>query len=342
MTASCTTLLKGPLVTNPHPRYRLLTTGGTASMATAGAGQGVTPRLGAADLLAAVPELGSSAIDLQVEDFRKKPGASLTIDDMAVLATRISELEAAGEAGFVVMQGTDTIEETAFLLDLLHQGEAPVVVTGAMRHSQQSGADGPANLLAAVRTAACGDARGRGCMVVMADEIHAARYVRKCHASSPAAFASPAAGPMGTLIEGTPRFSFTTPRPRCVQLPFARQARVSLVTATLGDDGEDLAERFEHCDGLVVAAFGVGHVPESWVPALEKAARQMPVVFASRTGAGSTATTTYGFPGSERDLLQRGLIAAGPLDPFKARILLLALLRADANPEDIAAAFGQF
>ncbi|MFI6803774.1 asparaginase [Streptomyces luteogriseus] len=319
-----------------------MTTGGTASMATAGTGQGVTPKLGAADLLAAVPELGGSTIDLQAEDFRKKPGASLTIDDMADLATRIAELEAAGEAGFIVMQGTDTIEETAFLLDLLHQGDAPVVVTGAMRHAQQSGADGPANLLAAARTVACDDARGRGCMVVMADEIHAARYVRKCHASSPAAFSSPAAGPIGVLIEGIPRFSSTIPRPHSVRLPFIRQARVPLVTATLGDDGELLAASLDRCEGLVVGAFGVGHVPESWVSTLEKAARQMPVVFASRTGSGSTATATYGFAGSERDLLQRGLIGAGRLDPFKARILLLALLRADADREGIAAAFAQF
>jgi L-asparaginase len=258
------------------------------------------------------------------------------------LAARISHREAAGESGFIVMQGTDTIEETAFLLDLLHRGQAPVVVTGAMRLPQQPGADGPANLLAAVRAAACPDARGRGCMVVMADEIHAARYVRKQHASSPGAFTSPAVGPIGTLSEGMPKFLFAPPRPQPVALPFTAQARVPLLTAVLGDDGEQIAEMTDRCDGLVVAAFGVGHVPESWVAPLEAAALRMPVVFASRTGVGHTAAATYAFSGSERDLLQRGLIGAGPLDPLKARILLLAHLQAGGGREDIAAAFAQF
>ena len=311
-------------------------------MTATGDAQGATPTLGGADLVAAVPELARVGVELGVEDFRRKPGASLTIDDIAALAARIAELEAAGEAGFIVMQGTDTIEETAFLLDLLHNGEAPVVVTGAMRLPQQSGADGPANLLAAVRTAACPDARGRGCLVVMAEEIHAARYVRKQHSSSPSAFSSSAPGPIGTLSEGTPKFFFALPRPRPVPLPFTAQARVPLVTAVLGDDGEQLAAITGRCDGLVVAAFGVGHVPESWVAPLEKAALRTPVVFASRTGAGHTATATYAFSGSERDLLQRGLIGAGLLDPLKARILLLAHLRAGAGRDDIAAAFAQF
>ncbi|MEV7157101.1 asparaginase [Streptomyces misionensis] len=324
------------------PRLRLLTTGGTASMTTTGEAQGATPTLGGVDLVAAVPELAHIGVELEVEDFRKKPGASLTIDDIAALAARIAELEEADDSGFIVVQGTDTIEETAFLLDLLHNGQVPVVVTGAMRLPQQPGADGPANLLAAVRTAACPDARGRGCMVVMAEEIHAARYVRKQHSSSPSAFSSPAAGPIGTLSEGTPKFSFTSPRPQSVPLPFIAPARVPLLTAVLGDDGEQLAQITDRCDGLVVAAFGVGHVPESWVAPLEKAALRMPVVFASRTGVGRTATATYAFSGSERDLLQRGLIGAGLLDPLKARILLLAYLRAGADRDDIAAAFAQF
>jgi L-asparaginase len=178
--------------------------------------------------------------------------------------------------------------------------------------------------------------------VVFDDRIHAARHVAKVHATAPGAFHSPAAGPIGVVTEGRPRFLLRVPSRTAVALPFTRPAKVALLTVSLGDEGElvdGLADRF---DGVVVAAFGAGHVPGGWVAGLEKAARRIPVVFASRTGAGATATATYGFPGSESDLLARGLIAAGTLDPLKARMLLLAHLRSGTDPAGIAAAFARF
>ena len=111
-----------------------------------------------------------------------------------------------GAHGVVVTQGTDTMEETAFLVDCLWDDDAPFVFTGAMRNPTLPGADGPANLTAAIRTAAVDAARGRGAMVVFNDEIHAARFVRKTHSTSPAAFRSPDAGPIGHVVEGVPRF----------------------------------------------------------------------------------------------------------------------------------------
>jgi L-asparaginase len=170
---------------------------------------------------------------------------------------------------------------------------------------------------------------------VFADEIHAASAVRKAHATSITAFTS-RPGPLGYLVEDqvhvalrpnrSPRIP--TPDPSC-------DPHTAVIPALLGDDGTLLRMIAEHADGLVIAAFGAGHVPASWVPILEQTSGRIPVILASRTGGGSVLTKTYGFPGSESDLLARGLISAGSLDPYKARILLHLLLMAGADADSI-------
>ncbi|MDQ1304302.1 MAG: L-asparaginase, partial [Actinomycetota bacterium] len=240
-----------------------------------------------------------------------------------------------------VTQGTDTIEETSFVLDLLCPPEKPVVVTGAMRNASMAGADGPANILAAVRVAASEQARGVGTVVVFGEEIHAARWVRKTHSSSPMAFTS-YPGPIGYVAEDRVTF-WTRPvthRPLpCEQV--GPNVRTALATLTLGDDGIALEALGSCLDGLVVAGFGAGHAPLACVETLTKLANAMPVVLASRTGAGPVLTSTYGFPGSESDLLSRGLLSAGTLDPVKARVLLHLLLLTGADAPEIARRFAQ-
>lgn len=311
--------------------------GGTISMA--GHRGGVESRLGGAELIAAVPQLADLDVTLEVRDFRKIPSACLRFGDIVGL---VGEAERSGADGVVVVQGTDTIEETSYLIDLLWPHDTPVVMTGAMRNPTLAGPDGPANLLAAVQVAS-GDAfRGAGCVVVLNDQVHAARYVRKTHSTSPATFTSPNAGPVGHLVEGVPVRVLAVPGRFTVPRPAAVDARVPVVAISLDDGGELLSglnADDSSVDGLVVAAMGVGHVPDTVAPVLGELAVRMPVVLASRTGAGPVLRRTYAFAGSETDLARRGLINAGLLDPYKARVLLRLLLSAGADRTAIAAAF---
>jgi L-asparaginase len=320
-------------------KVAVLGLGGTIAMTRTAAG-GVAPALSAAELVAAVSGLSEVAADLEVIDVRRLPGASLTVDDVRELYAAAEHAYAAGADGVVVTQGTDTIEETAYLLDLWHGGAQPLIVTGAMRNPAQAGHDGPANLLAAIRTAVAPQARNRGVMVVIADQIHAAARVRKTHATSLCAFTSPDGGPLGQLVEDRPWFAAPPGSRLNVPLPRAdAHHQVGLIVVSLGDQGEMLHGISGRLDGLVVAGMGVGHVPAPLAPVLQDIAAKIPVILATRTGAGPVLTATYAFPGSERDLQDRGLIPAGLLDPLKARILLLALLRAGTSREAIAASF---
>ncbi|WP_410874658.1 asparaginase [Nocardia sp. A7] len=330
-------------MTEPENRRRVIVfgLGGTIAMTSTTAG-GVAPTLSAEDLVAAVPGLLETGIEVDVVNFRQVPGASLTLADIAALAEAIADhVTATSPDGVVVTQGTDTIEETAYLLDLLHTLPTPVVVTGAMRNPSLAGADGPANLLAAIQTAAHPRTRDQGCLVVFADEIHAARRVRKSHTTSLATFQSPHGGPLGYLVEGTPRLVNRLAHRLIIPARPRGNTRIPILTIALGEDDTMLRMlTSDIIDGLVIAGFGAGHVPADLVAALQSLAATVPVVLASRTGSGSVLHSTYGFPGSERDLLDRGMISAGHLDPYKARILLHALVAADADHATIGRAFG--
>lgn len=322
-----------------RPTVTVLALGGTIAMSPGAAG-GVVPTLDADMLVAAVPDLGGIA-RVEARSFRQMPGAHLRFVDLEELADAIRELAAQGRRGVIVTQGTDTIEESAFALDRLLDLEMPVVVTGAMRNPSLAGADGPANLLAATRVAISEGARGMGCLVVMNDEVHAARFVRKLHTSSPGAFGSPLSGPIGWVSEGRARLNARLESIPAVMPAPTADVRVGLVTVALGDDGAHVRALLAMgIDGLVVAATGGGHVCPEMADALEEAAGRVPVVLASRTGAGETLERTYGFVGSEIDLLRRGLVRAGWLDGLKARVLLTLLLRRGITErEAVARAF---
>ena len=321
------------------PRVTVFSMGGTISSVDSG-GKGVEPTLTGEALVSDVPQIAGVA-EVSAESFRQASSGELKVEDLVELAAEISARIDGGAAGAVVTQGTDTIEETSFILDLLVDREAPVVVTGAMRNPTLPGADGPANLLAAIQVAVSGAARGLGTVVVLNDEIHLARFVRKTHTSNPATFRSDPVGPVGWVSEGVPRVVLRPVGGHKVDLSGdAEDHPVALYHVVLGDDGRLLPKLEEEgYAGLVVEAMGGGHVPSLMAETLEDLASRMPVVLASRTGGGEVLRSTYGFVGSEMDLLDRGLTYASHLDGRKARLLLTLLLRSGASREEISETF---
>jgi L-asparaginase len=302
-----------------------------------------TRRLTGDDLTAAMPGLSDLGHPVDIQDFDKIPSANLTAGKLLEVVDAASKAVTAGAAGVVITQGTDTMEESAFLADLVWPHPQPLVFTGAMRNPTLAGPDGPANLLAALRVACSPVARDLGALVVFKEEIHAARFVRKTHSTSTATFKSPNTGPIGHVVEDRVRI-LTRPQrldgvQGSVEPAELDNIRVALYTVTLDDDGLLLQGLAESHQGLVVAAYGVGHVPAALAPVLGELASRIPVVLTSRTGSGSVVRNTYDSPGSETDLLQRGLIDGGFLDPYKARILLRLLLATNDEP---AAGFGQY
>lgn len=320
------------------PRLLFLSLGGTITMVPNTSG-GITPKLGAAELVASVPELAGVA-EIEAHSPFRLPSPSLLIDNLVDVARRIEEAFAAGADGAVVIQGTDTIEESAFLLDLLVAADKPVVVTGAMRGAEAPGADGPANLLAAARVAASPEACDLGVLAVLNYDIHAARFVQKSHTALPSAFSSPLTGPLGVVAEGVPRFYTRvdpTPRWSASEGP---PPPVALIKYAMGDDGRliravpDLGYA-----GLVVEGMGAGHVLAGVAPILGEVAARIPVILASRAMTGPVFTQTYGYDGAEIDLIKRGLVPSGYLSGLKARLLLGLTLRKNSSVSEAFAPY---
>lgn len=318
----------------------ILFTGGTIAMKLDPAVGAAVPALSSADILAQVPGLDAIA-RIEVEDFSRLPGPHVTPQQMWRLATRSAEwLQRADVEGLVITHGTDTIEETAYLLELVLRTEKPVVLVGAMKTMSDAGWDGPANLLSAVRVAASGDACGQGVLVVMDDHILPAREVRKVHTESSGSFATPEFGPLGQVDAGVVRFRRRTlPRadwqredaPAGLRIGHI-ETRVALVQAYTGME-ESVVTPFVESDmrGLAVVGFGRGNVPPTIVPALETAVRKGIVVTISSRSAAGRVSARYGYAGGGHHLQQIGAILAGDLSGAKARLLQMVALAAEPD-----------
>ena len=323
------------------PRVAVFSLGGTIATQADERGRS-TVNLDGHDLLDLIPQAAAAA-SAEVCSVTMVPSGDLRLPELLGLRALLEQAVTSGVHGIVVSQGTDTLEETSYALELLTGFEVPVVVTGAMRSASTAGYDGPANLLAAIRVAASPLARGLGVLVVFNDEIHHARYARKQHATSPAAFASPVTGPLGWVVGDRVRL-MTRPLGRFrVALPGdAPEILVAQLQVYFDDDGRLVrAVPSLGFDGLVLAALGAGYVPKWFKPILGEVARQIPVVITTRTGAGEAPRHAFGAPGSDLADLWRDLIPAAGLDAAHATVLLRLLLMAGVRPDRLHDCFEQ-
>lgn len=317
-------------------RVRVLVAGGTIGMTGE---SGATPTLEGDDLIGAVPGLAGRD-GLESENVVNVPSAHLTLGDQLTICRAARDAARSG-LGVVVTHGTDTLEETAMLADLVHDAEAPIVFTGAIRPASAPGADGPANLGDAVSVAASEDAAGLGVLVCFGGEIHHARCVRKTDTTSLVAFSSPQTGPLGRVTEGHPTIWSRVPRNPPLDPPHLGR-RVLVVPTTSGDDGSLARAALEtEPDGVVIGTLGAGHLGPELLTLWAHAAERIPVVAYCRPERGVILNATYGYPGSERDLRETGVIPAGFLSPQAARMKLLACLAAGLSIDEIRWAFRQ-
>jgi L-asparaginase len=319
---------------DPGRPVRLLAAGGTIGMR----GERAVPAVDAAALASQLPL--DPGWDVNTETVLAKPGAHLTLDDAFGLARHAGAAASAGE-GVVITTGTDTLEELAVLCALTYGGEAPIVLTGANRPGSRPGADGPANLLDAIALARAPAAGGLGTVVAFGGEIHGAMTVQKVDSTGPAAFGSPAAGPIGRVVEGRVWLHATPLRPAPLNVQ-RLDHRVAIVTTTLGDDGTWLRDAAATADGVVLVALGAGHLPPGVLRELRDAADRVPVLITCRPARSSMLFSTYGFEGAEPDLRATGAICAPFLSAVAARIALLCALGAGFDRAGIAARLAQF
>jgi L-asparaginase len=335
------------------PHIHILALGGTIATRPDASGA-MQMGLGADDLVAAVPMLGKLA-EIEAETVSRVGSHSLSFDQIHALAARIGSLKA---DGVVVTQGTDTLEETGFLLDLLLDLDIPVIVTAAMRNPALTSPDGPGNLLAAVRVACDpwvrAHAKALGVMAVMLDEVYAASDVLNVHPTRLNAFASPQTGPLAALVEDRivpmslpVRDAIETARQKFGKVMNGAAQPVALLWMSLDEPGRLIEAMLGASDwlgyrGAVLAAMGGGHTPERMTDIAIRLAAAMPTVVSPRAGGGPMLRQTYGGPSSEIALRKAGLVWGGRLHPLKARVLLETCLRAGLARDTIAGVFDAF
>lgn len=312
----------------------LLTTGGTIAMKKDEVTGGLVPAVSGKDLAAAVPGLASVA-DVKVEAISNIPSGHMTLQHMWKLSQRIDELAKEDVDGFVVTHGTDTLEETAFFLAITLHTEKPVCVTGAMRGASEISADGPGNILSAVRIAASEEAKGMGVLVSLMDRIYTAWDVTKSHSTNPDTFCDFQYGPIGTVYPKEIIFA-RRPLTHIKIHPVHVDAKVWILPTWSGMDGEILScMKSANLDGLVIDSLGCGNVPPKLKEEImEWGKTDISLLLTTRVTTGSVEEE-YSYDGSALSMKEAGLILGGSLPAWKARILLTLALSVSKDKKEV-------
>ena len=266
-------------------------------------------------------------IEVHTLDFLNLPSPHIKPKHMLALYHKIKE-EADNYDGVVITHGTDTLEETAYFLDTMEIPHMPIVLTGAMRSSNELGSDGVYNYLSALRVASDDKAADKGVLVVMNDEIHAAKYVTKTHTTNVSTFQTPTHGPLGLIMKPEILY-FKTAEPRVRFDLDCIQGLVPIISAYAGmtDELIDMLD-LEQLDGLVIQAFGAGNVPKETAQKLENLLQKgIPVALVSRCFNG-IAEPVYAYQGGGVQLQESGVLFVKELNAQKARLKLLIALNA--------------
>lgn len=319
------------------PRVHVIATGGTIASTPDGSLSGEA-------LLAALPGLDTVA-EITVEQFSNVGSSQITPEHWLGLSRRIAGLYASdsGLAGVVVTHGTDTMEETAWFLHLVHDDDRPVVVTGAMRPARAIGADGPANLMGSIRVAADPRARNRSVLVLLNDEIHAAPAVTKTNTTRVDAFVSTRGGPLGVVDPDGIRWH-APPAPGPLRGAFGIPdglPRVEIAYAYGGADGTAMRAFADvGARAVVIATVGRGNLPSGQREALrELVGRGLVVALSSRVNGGRVPVGVPRVPGDSTGGATGATFGAGELNPQKARVLLMLALSTTQDPTEIARFF---
>ncbi len=316
-------------------------TGGTISMKYDPESQSVIPGLSPEEILATIPGLENFA-EIKAVRFCDLGGPQMTSQMQYDLSKAVNEDLAKNDVeAVIVTHGTDTLEETAYFLDLTIDSIKPVVVVGAMRNASELGFDGPSNLAAAIITALSEHSKDKGTLVVMNNEINAASEVMKMNTLSLDTFNSPAFGPLGIIDDNKAIYYRNISRNKQYIGLNSIEADVRVFKTYTNMDGEiiDYCTNVLKIDGLIIEAMGRGNVPISVAYAIGRAIESdIPVVICSRCPIGRVLDT-YGYEGAGKHLTRMGAILGGDLPGHKARIKLMLILGKTKDSKEIRELF---
>lgn len=317
-------------------------TGGTIAMKVDKDIGAVVPSIGSNELIGMIKEL-DEITEIEVKDFANIPSSHMSPNHMLDLANIIKKnIDRPDLTGIIVVHGTDLLEETAYFLDLIINSKKPIILLGSMRNNSDLGYDGSANLYAGIHTVCCPEAKNKGVLIVMDDEIHTARYVTKTNTVKTDTFKSPEFGPIGVFSNNRVIFYMDSLRREFIDTNTIEN-KVALIKAAAGMESDIIGFYLENgYKGLVIEALGCGNLPPGMLDGVRDAVKKdIPVVLVSRCLNGAVEPV-YGYEGGGRNLLDLGVIFGGNNLGHKARIKLILLLGMTKNIDKIRAYFPQY